>query len=93
MGLEVLPGWLGSIPKTQDPLQGSAVLICARHRDGKEPSNDGGSGRMKWQPIKHSRCLFLLIGESDHRGGRKVGNELEIGRYIKGTEKKQKKNR
>lgn len=48
---------------------------------------------MKWQPIKHSRCLFLLIGESDHRGGRKVGNELEIGRYIKGTEKKQKKNR
>jgi len=32
-------------------------------------------------------------GESDHPGGGKIGNEIEIGRYIKGTEKKQKKNR
>lgn len=58
MGLEVLPGWLGSIPKTQDPLQGSAVLICARHREGKESSNDGGSGRMKWQPHKTRQMLI-----------------------------------
>lgn len=35
----------------------------------------------------------LLKGESDNHGRRKVGNEIEIGRYIKGTEKKQKKNR
>lgn len=63
--------------------------------EGKEPSNHGRSGRIKWEPRKHSRCFFLLPvkGESDNHGRRKVGNEIEIGRYIKGTEKKQKKNR
>lgn len=63
--------------------------------EGKEPSNNGRSGRIKWELKKHSRCFFLLPvkGESDNHGRRKVGNEIEIGTYIKGTEKKQKKNR
>lgn len=61
----------------------------------KELSKNGGSGRIKWERIKHGICFFLLPvkGESDHCGGREVGNEIEIGRYIKGTEKKLKKNR
>lgn len=63
--------------------------------EGKEPSNNGRPGRIKWESRKHSRCFFLLPvkGESDNHGRRKVGNEIEIGRYIKGTENKQKKNR
>lgn len=63
--------------------------------EGQEPSHSGSSGRIKCELKKHSRCFFVLPVkvESDNHGRRKVGNEIEMGRYIKGTEKKQKKNR
>lgn len=40
--------------------------------EGKELSDNGGSGRIEWESIKHSRCSFLppVKGESDHRGRR-----------------------
>lgn len=59
----------------------------------KEHSNNERSSRIKWELKMHSRCFFLLPvkGESDNHGRRKVRNVIEIGRYIKGTEKKQRK--
>lgn len=32
----------------------------AKIPEGKEPSNNGRSGRIKWELKKHSRCFFLL---------------------------------